>query len=106
MKINERIKIIRIAKKWSQEIMAEKLEISSSAYGDIERGETELTLSKLEKLAEVFELPLHELVDFREETKVEFGCDKSKENQVCITTPEERTIESFGEVIAFMKRVE
>jgi transcriptional regulator with XRE-family HTH domain len=66
MSVNEKIRSIREAKGLTQEQVAEKLGISSSVYGDIERGENDPKLSKLEKIAEAFEIELSELVDLSE----------------------------------------
>jgi transcriptional regulator with XRE-family HTH domain len=37
--------------------------MSKNGYGDIERGDCDVKLSKLQKIAEVFEIPLSKLVD-------------------------------------------
>jgi transcriptional regulator with XRE-family HTH domain len=63
MSVNEKIRLIREAKNLTQEQVAEKLGVSQSAYGDIERGENDPKLSKLQKIAEIFEMQLSELVD-------------------------------------------
>jgi transcriptional regulator with XRE-family HTH domain len=38
--------------------VAEKLDMSVNGYGDIERGETDVNLSRLEQLADLFEMTL------------------------------------------------
>lgn len=48
MNINEKIRKIREVKEWSQEQMAEKMNMSLNCYAKIERGETKLYLDKLE----------------------------------------------------------
>jgi len=63
MSVNEKIRSIRETKGLTQEQVAEKAGISASVYGDIERGENDPKLSKLEKIAEAFEIELSELVD-------------------------------------------
>ncbi len=63
MSVNEKIRSIREAKGLTQENVAEKIGISSSVYGDIERGENDPKLSKLQKIADAFEIELSELVD-------------------------------------------
>jgi transcriptional regulator with XRE-family HTH domain len=59
----EKIKFFRQLKNWTQEDMAEKLEMSPSGYGGIERGDTDVTLSRLERIAEVLEFDLADLFD-------------------------------------------
>lgn len=62
MKTFEKIRLMRELKKWSQEQMAEKLNISANGYAKIERGETQLTLPRLQQLSEIFEISLDDLV--------------------------------------------
>lgn len=63
MSVNEKIRSIREAKGLTQEQVSEKIGISSSVYGDIERGDNDPKLSKLQKIADAFEIELSELVD-------------------------------------------
>ncbi|CCH02168.1 transcriptional regulator, XRE family [Fibrella aestuarina BUZ 2] len=49
----ERIRLARLQRGLSQENMADLLNLSTTAYGDIERGKTELTLSRLGQIAQV-----------------------------------------------------
>ncbi|MFI3190076.1 hypothetical protein BCS42_13865 [Crenothrix sp. D3] len=66
MKVHEQIKLFRKLKGWSQEDMANKLEISLNGYGSIERGDTDISVTRLEQITEVFGISLVEL----------FGCDE------------------------------
>lgn len=66
MSVSEKIRLIREAKGLTQEQVAEKIGISPSVYGDIERGENDPKLSKLQKIAKAFEIELSELVDLTE----------------------------------------
>ncbi|MDD2723722.1 MAG: helix-turn-helix transcriptional regulator [Methylovulum sp.] len=68
MKVNEKIRTIRQLKEVSQEEMAEKLGISKNTYANIERGETDVQLSRLEQIAQTFEMDLVELFNFGEKT--------------------------------------
>ncbi|MFT4032816.1 MAG: helix-turn-helix transcriptional regulator [Siphonobacter sp.] len=56
MKVYEKIRQIRLEKGYSQEVMAEELGISATAYGDVERGKTELTVSRLEQILQILHL--------------------------------------------------
>jgi|GEM_PF-1074213 transcriptional regulator with XRE-family HTH domain len=62
MKIHDRIKALREDLRYSQYDLAEKLNISQSAYLQIEKGKTEVTISRLTKLAEAFGVPLIKLL--------------------------------------------
>jgi len=65
MKIHEKIRLIRKAKGWSQKEMAEKLNLSTNAYGHIERAETHPNSIRLEQVAQALETDLAELVSDR-----------------------------------------
>jgi len=56
----------QLKKGWSQEEIAHRLNMSVSGYGSIERGETDINLSRLDKLAKVFEIDLSELVNLND----------------------------------------
>ena len=62
MSVNEKIRKIREAKDWSQEQMAEKLNMSLNGYAKIERGESKVYLDKLEQIAQVFDIDVIELM--------------------------------------------
>ncbi len=62
MQIKDKIRIIRIEKGFSQENVAECLAIDTTNYGRIERGEGNITLDRLEKIATLFSMTLIELV--------------------------------------------
>jgi len=81
MSINEKIRLVREAKGLTQEQMAEKLEISRNSYGDIERGDNDVKLSTLQKIAESFELQLSELVDLSEKGTLNVNFFKNNEHQ-------------------------
>jgi len=52
----ERIRLQRLQRGLSQENMADLLSLSTTAYGDIERGKTDLTLSRLSQIATVLDV--------------------------------------------------
>jgi transcriptional regulator with XRE-family HTH domain len=61
-RLSERIRQLRIQKGLSQENMADMLNLSTTAYGDLERGRTELTFSRAENIAKLLDMPLPELL--------------------------------------------
>lgn len=62
--LSERIRLQRLQRGLSQENMADLLGLSTTAYGDIERGKTDLTLSRLSQIARVLDVsPLTLLTD-------------------------------------------
>lgn len=62
MVVNDKIRALRELNNWSQEEMAEKMNISESSYSRLERGESRLDLAKLEKLAAIFKIDIGELI--------------------------------------------
>ncbi|GAB3497696.1 hypothetical protein GCM10027341_18180 [Spirosoma knui] len=54
--IAEKIRLQRLQKGLSQENMADLLNLSTTAYGDIERGKTDLTLSRLTQIANALQI--------------------------------------------------
>lgn len=63
MKTYEKIRQAREQKTWSQELMAEKLEMSPSGYAKIERGESSISLPRLEQISEILEIDIVDLLD-------------------------------------------
>jgi transcriptional regulator with XRE-family HTH domain len=61
MLINEKMRFMRQQKGWTQEEMAYRLSMSANGYGNIERGYTNLSLTKLKKIAALFDKNLDEL---------------------------------------------
>ncbi len=62
MKIHEKIKYLREFNHWTQEEMAERINMSPSGYAKIERGETKLHLDKIQQIAQVFEINVFDLL--------------------------------------------
>lgn len=65
-KIGEKIRKIRTLNGFSQENMADMLNISLVSYGDIERCKTRLTSSRLEEIARALEVSVEDIETFDE----------------------------------------
>lgn len=63
MKVNEKIKKIRELKDLSQEQVAEKLGLATSSYSKIERGLTNISLTRLEEIAQIFNINATDLLE-------------------------------------------
>lgn len=61
MLLHKKIRFLRLNKSWSQETMAEKLDMSPNGYGSIERGETNVQLSRVLQIAQLFDISISEL---------------------------------------------
>ncbi|MDZ7900440.1 MAG: helix-turn-helix transcriptional regulator [Arcicella sp.] len=62
MEIGEKIRYTRLTKGYYQENIADFLGISTTAYGDIERNKTELTLSRAKKLSNILKISVLALI--------------------------------------------
>jgi len=61
MSFTEKIRSHRLTKGYSQEYMANELEISQNAYSKLERGETELTVKRAYEIAFILGISIYEL---------------------------------------------
>ncbi len=70
MEVHEKIRFLRSFKGWSQEDMASKLGISLNSYAKIERGETDVNLSRLQQISETLNIKLSDLVGLNEKNVI------------------------------------
>lgn len=61
MEVHDKIRILREINQWTQEEMAEKLEMSTNGYAKIERGQSNLHLGKLKQIANIFQINIADL---------------------------------------------
>lgn len=64
MEIGEKIRKLREFRQYSQDYVAKKLKITQGAYSRMEQGEIDVSFSRLEKVAEVLEMPVEKLVGY------------------------------------------
>lgn len=62
--VYENIKKFRELKNMTRESVAAELDMSTSGYSKLERGEVELTVARLYKLAQILEVPPSEILNF------------------------------------------
>lgn len=62
MALNERIRVLREINHWTQEQMAEKMQMSKSGYAKIEQGRTKVNTERLAQIAEIFEIDVAKLL--------------------------------------------
>ncbi len=62
-KIGEKIKQVREKQNLTQQFIADELGITSNGYGKIERGDSNINIDKLEKIAEILKVKLEDLLD-------------------------------------------
>jgi transcriptional regulator with XRE-family HTH domain len=70
MQLHEKIRFFRRSKGLTQEQMAEKLNITSVAYSNIERGESGVLMTRLEEIAQVMEIDLLDLLSLGEKNVI------------------------------------
>lgn len=63
-KLGKRIKYLRVQRGFSQEKLAEALNIATTSLSYVETGRGFMTLATLEKLANVLNVELHEIFQF------------------------------------------
>ncbi len=120
MSVHEKIRLIRETKGLTQEQLAEKLDMSPSAYGDIERGNSDIKLSRLEKIAESLEVKLSELFELSEkgslnivnflsfdnDNKIHIGSSASElEKQLAINELKDKELAMQQREIAYLKEL-
>jgi len=66
MQIHEKIKFFRHSKGFTQEQMAERLNITPVTYSNIERGESNISMKRLEEIANVMEVDILDLLSLGE----------------------------------------
>jgi transcriptional regulator with XRE-family HTH domain len=93
MEVHEKIKFLRLTKDWSQEEVAAKLDMSPNGYGSIERGETDVNLSRLKQIAQLFKVELSTLFDepknvFNFNDNTQYGGSMQQHNQIGLCSPE------------------
>jgi transcriptional regulator with XRE-family HTH domain len=66
MEVGTNIRKIRGLKGFSQEFMSQQLELSQRQFSRIENDETDVSLSKLERIGEILEVSLTQILGFDE----------------------------------------
>ncbi len=66
MELVEKIKFMRMFRGWSQEEMAEKLDMTLGGYAKLERGETDINYSRLQQIANILGIDLVQLIELND----------------------------------------
>jgi transcriptional regulator with XRE-family HTH domain len=61
--LGTQIRILRAAKGLTQSNVASEIKITASAFAKIERGESDISISRIEAIANVFDLSASELIN-------------------------------------------
>lgn len=95
--VGKNIRAVRHQHGWSQEDVANKLGISIPAFSKIETGITDINLSRLQQIADIFELTLVQLLAF-EESEDEFQSTHLQDAR-------KRLEECEGEIVELQRKV-
>ncbi len=77
MPIHEKIRLPRQVKGLTQEEVADKLNLSVNGYGKIERGDCDINLTRLEQIANVFDVEAIELLGTVDKNVFNLTCTSS-----------------------------
>ncbi|TAF97114.1 MAG: helix-turn-helix domain-containing protein [Cytophagia bacterium] len=80
--IYNNIKAVRASKGLTQNVMAEKLNMTQSNYTKLERGLTQITIERLEEIAVVFEMSIWSIVNYDGDVTIEKSDIESWRNEV------------------------
>ncbi len=61
LRLAKRVRRLRVARGWSQEVLADAAGLHRTYIGSIERGERNVSLEAMERIAQALEIPLAEL---------------------------------------------
>jgi transcriptional regulator with XRE-family HTH domain len=106
MNVGEKIKKLRELKNYTQQYMADQLDISQSGYGKIERNETDISISKLEKIAKILDTDIYTVLIFDE--KNVFNTRMEKQTNTSVNNQSElfdKIIHQYKEEIGYLKEV-
>jgi transcriptional regulator with XRE-family HTH domain len=103
--LGKKIRLLRHQKAWSQEDVAKRLDISIPAFSKIETGITDINLSRLEQISNLFEMSVVQLLtfnDMEQEQKFVNELDlvnkKLTDREVEIIELQKKVIELFEEL--------
>ncbi len=107
--LGEKIRKIRELKGYSQEYMAEKLDISQRAYSKLEREETKLDWGRITGISHILEIDPIDLIQF-DDSLIFHNCSQSgKINEIHNHFPEElkqqyeKRIEQLEDEVKFLR---
>ena len=91
--IGNKIRSLRTLKELSQENVAAMLGISITAYSKIERGETDVQLSRLSQIAKAFDVSIEEILNFGDKITNSFNGHKIGDNNIISNSEQTLLIE-------------
>lgn len=102
--VGKNIRAVRHQNNWSQEEVANKLGISIPAFSKIETGITDINLSRLQQIADIFEMSLVTLLSF-EDDHTEYTPSDLAEARKKLEECEEEIVELQRKVIGLYEEL-
>ena len=103
MIIGNRLRKLRELRNYTQSYMSIQLEISLSAYSKIERDETEISLKRLQQIAEILNVTVTGILHFDEEVLIDQANSGEK---IRMTPPHtDPLVEQMRSEIEFLRSV-
>ncbi len=103
--LGKKIRLLRHQKGWSQEDVAKRLDISIPAFSKIETGITDINLSRLEQIANLFEMSVVQLLTFNDSeqqekyvSELETITKKLQQREVEVIELQKKVIELYEEL--------
>lgn len=103
MNIGNRLRKLRELRNYTQSYMSIQLEISLSAYSKIERDETEISLKRLQQIAEILNISVNGILHFDEQ--VLFENAKSTINSKNVSSQDDPLVEQLRSEIHFLRQL-
>lgn len=110
-KLSERIRLLRLSKNLSQQNMADELGLTVAAYSNIERGVTDITVSRLFQISDILGVTASSLIDqsktyqISEEPMNSFTPSSNDTNwQTTVEKMQDKLLKLENEVVKLRKR--
>lgn len=108
-KLGEKIKILRTQLGWSQEDLAQKMDMNRVSLSQIENGQREVSAEEIAGFSKIFNIPTDILLDLKQDIEVVLEAkkegflmkQKQKKDELRISVPQEN-IEKFKEVLLYI----
>lgn len=103
--IGNKLKVLRKEKGWSQEQASEYLAMSQSAYARIENGASTSWVNHIERICDIFQVTLEELVNANNNLKENSEKNKTTQKTQTVNQLSEKLVEQYEERIKELKEI-
>ena len=108
-KLGEKIKILRMKFGWSQEKLAQKMDMNRVSLSQIENGQREVSAAEIAGFSRIFNIPTDILLDLKQDIKVVLEAkkegshmkQKQKKAELRIDVPQ-KNVEKFKEILLYI----